>query len=96
MSTVANQSIVAPYLFCNYKHQLSRVEGGTGGGGEWAHYQQRCDVECWEAILASTAAPGFFEEVKLDKYTFLVCPLFVTMQNELMYCVLVISITTLF
>lgn len=74
VSTVANQSLVVPYLFCNYQHRpcnnSSSTVGRGGGGG--SHHQQRCDVECWEAIMASTAAPGFFKEVKLGSGVFMV------------------------
>ena len=66
VATVANQPVVAPYLFCNYKHRPSKLRERR------SNYQQKCDIECWEAIMASTAAPGFFEEVKLGPYVFMV------------------------
>ena len=59
VSTVVNQSVIQPFLFTNYRHHPSQ-EAAT-------HYQSRCDVKIWEAIMASTAAPGYFEEVKLGK-----------------------------
>lgn len=65
VSTVANQPSVEPYLFCNYRHHPERQEAA-------AHYQRTTEVQCWEAIMASSAAPGFFEEVKLDQHLFLV------------------------
>lgn len=64
VSTVANQPSVEPYLFCNYQHHPDRHEAA-------AHYQRTSKVQCWEAIMASTAAPGFFEEVKLNRNLFL-------------------------
>jgi len=65
VSTVANQPSVEPFLFCNYQHHPERWKAA-------AHYQRTSGVQCWEALMASTAAPGFFEEVKLDRHSFLV------------------------
>ena len=77
VATVTSQPVVAPYLFCNYRHRPLakevREEGlGSGGSSGRSHYQQRCDTQCWEAIMASTAAPGFFEEVRLAQDMFMV------------------------
>lgn len=60
VSTVVNQSVIQPFLFCNYRHHPANLSR--------AHYQSTCDVRVWEAIMASTAAPGYFEEVKLGNY----------------------------
>jgi calcium-independent phospholipase A2-gamma len=65
VSTVVNQPSVEPYLFCNYQHHPERHKAA-------ADYQRTCEAQCWEAIMASSAAPGFFEEVKLDRNLFLV------------------------
>ena len=59
VSTVVNQPVIQPFLFTNYRHHPSQEAA--------AHYQSCCDVKIWEAIMASTAAPGYFEEVKLGK-----------------------------
>ena len=60
ISTVVNQPVIQPYLFCNYRHHPNN--------DKLAHYLSTCDVRGWEAVMASTAAPGYFEEVKLGKY----------------------------
>lgn len=60
VSTVVNQPVIQPFLFCNYRHHPDNLEA--------AHYLSTCDVKGWEAIMASTAAPGYFEEVKLGNF----------------------------
>ena len=60
VSTVVNQPVVQPYLFTNYRHHPGNL-GST-------HYPYSMDTKIWEAIMASTAAPGYFEEVKLGDY----------------------------
>ena len=60
ISTVVNQPVIQPYLFCNYRHHPNNFKR--------AHYLSTCDVRGWEAVMASTAAPGYFEEVKLGNY----------------------------
>ena len=60
VSTVVNQPVIQPFLFCNYRHHP--------GNTEHAHYLSTCDVRGWEAIMASTAAPGYFEEVKIGQH----------------------------
>ena len=57
ISTVVNQPVIQPYLFCNYRHHPNNQK--------LTHYLSACDVRGWEAVMASTAAPGYFEEVKL-------------------------------
>ena len=60
VSTVVNQPVIQPFLFRNYRH---RTEDRNH-----AHYQGSSDVRVWEAIMASTAAPGYFGEVKLGSH----------------------------
>ena len=60
VSTVVNQPVIQPFLFCNYRHHPDNLKA--------AHYLSTCDVRGWEAIMASTAAPGYFEEVKLGNF----------------------------
>ena len=35
-----------------------------------SHYDGTCRHKVWEAIRASSAAPGYYEEFKLDGYIF--------------------------
>lgn len=65
VSTVSNLPSIEPYLFCNYQHRPDRHEAA-------AHYQRTSKAQCWEAIMASSAAPGFFEEVKHNQFLLLV------------------------
>ena len=65
ISTVVNQSVVQPFLFCNYRHHPTSLES--------LHYLRSSDTKIWEAIMSSTAAPGYFEEVKLGPYVHQVC-----------------------
>ena len=60
ISTVVNQPVIQPFLFCNYRHHPDNLKA--------AHYLSTCDVKGWEAVMASTAAPGYFEEIKLGDY----------------------------
>ena len=60
VSTVVNEPVIQPFLFCNYRHHPEARDS--------AHYLSAADVTVWEAIMASTAAPGYFEEVKLGSY----------------------------
>ena len=60
VSTVVNQPIIQPFLFCNYRHHPDNLKA--------AHYLSSCDARGWEAVMASTAAPGYFEEVKLGNF----------------------------
>lgn len=80
VSTIADQPSVEPYLFCNYQHHPNRRQAA-------AHYQRSSDVQCWEAIMASTAAPGFFEEVKLHKHLFLVSMCLLRYSISVGWCV---------
>ena len=58
ISTLANQVVIEPFLFANYRTHPDRE----------SHYKSTCDTQIWQAIMASTAAPGYFEEVKLGQY----------------------------
>jgi hypothetical protein len=60
VSTIVNQPVIQPFLFCNYRHHPDNREA--------THYLSTCDVRGWEAVMASTAAPGYFEEVKLGNF----------------------------
>lgn len=55
VSTVVNHSILLPYVFSNYTHPHGSI----------SKFPQSCKHRLWEALRASTAAPGFFEEFKL-------------------------------
>jgi calcium-independent phospholipase A2-gamma len=35
-----------------------------------SHYDGTARHKCWEAIRASSAAPGYYEDFKLDGYVF--------------------------
>ena len=62
VSTLVNQSVVQPFLFCNYRHRP---------GNPAAHcYPSTTDARVWEAIMASTAAPGYLEEVKIGPHVY--------------------------
>ena len=51
-----------PFLFCNYRHRP---------GNPAAHcYPSTTDARVWEAIMASTAAPGYLEEVKIGPHVY--------------------------
>ena len=60
VSTVVNRPVIQPFLFNNYRHHPDNVND--------AHYLSSCDVVGWEALMASTAAPGYFEEVVIGPY----------------------------
>lgn len=55
VSTVVNHSLLMPYVFSNYTHPY----------GSSSKFPQSCKYRLWEALRASTAAPGYFEEFKL-------------------------------
>ena len=62
VSTLVNQSVVQLFLFCNYRHRP---------GNPAAHcYPITTDARVWEAIMASTAAPGYLEEVKIGPHVY--------------------------
>lgn len=57
VSTIVNQSILRPYVFRNYRHRHELK----------SHYPGSCSHKLWEALRASSAAPGYFEEFKLGR-----------------------------
>ncbi|XP_032825731.2 calcium-independent phospholipase A2-gamma [Petromyzon marinus] len=59
VSTVVNVgSAPKPFVFRNYNHRV----------GMRSHYPGACSYRLWEAIRASSAAPGYFQEYKLNDY----------------------------
>jgi calcium-independent phospholipase A2-gamma len=58
VSTLINQPVVQPFLFTNYRHQPNNL----------SHYLSVPDAQIWKAIMASTAAPGYFEDVQIGSY----------------------------
>lgn len=57
VSTVVNHASLRPYVFRNYRHRP----------GLRSHFRGSCGNKLWEAIRASSAAPGYFEEFKLGR-----------------------------
>jgi len=55
VSSIVNVPQLQPFLFRNYEHRP----------GFDSHYRGRCSHLVWEALQASAAAPGYFEEVVL-------------------------------
>lgn len=62
VSTLVNQSVVQPFLFCNYRHR-------PGNPAAYC-YPSTTEARIWEAIMASTAAPGYLEEVKIGPHVY--------------------------
>lgn len=60
VSTIVNRPVIQPFLFTNYRHHPDNAEN--------VHYLRSSDVVGWEALMASTAAPGYFEEVRIGPY----------------------------
>lgn len=58
ISVAVNQPTLKPYIFRNY-NLPHRVE---------SHYYGSCKYKMWQAIRASGAAPGYFEEYDLDGF----------------------------
>lgn len=56
VSIPVNQPLMRPFVFRNY-NLPHRVE---------SHYYGSCKYQMWQAIRASGAAPGYFEEYELD------------------------------
>lgn len=56
VSVAVNQPTLKPFVFRNY-NLPHRVE---------SHYYGSCKYKMWQAIRASGAAPGYFEELELD------------------------------
>ncbi|XP_078677361.1 calcium-independent phospholipase A2-gamma-like [Branchiostoma floridae x Branchiostoma belcheri] len=57
VSTLANHPSLRAYLFRNYNLPA----------GAPSHYQGDCCTRIWQAVRASSAAPGYFEEFKLGQ-----------------------------
>ncbi|XP_078595081.1 calcium-independent phospholipase A2-gamma-like [Branchiostoma floridae x Branchiostoma japonicum] len=57
VSTLANHPSLRAYLFRNYNLPA----------GAPSHYHGDCCTRVWEAVRASSAAPGYFEEFKLGQ-----------------------------
>lgn len=74
VATLINQPIVQPFLFTNYRHQPNNP----------SHYLLSSNIQLWQAIMASTAAPGYFEEVKIGPYV-----LQVKNHNSIQYTIVV-------
>ncbi|XP_038054216.1 calcium-independent phospholipase A2-gamma-like [Patiria miniata] len=60
VATLMNVGSIKDFLFRNYN-----LPPGTQ-----SHYRGACKYELWQAARASSAAPGYFEECKLDEYVF--------------------------
>ena len=60
ISNKINGTNIKNYVFRNY-HLPS---------GSHSQYQGSVKYQCWEALRASSAAPGYFEEFKLDENVF--------------------------
>lgn len=60
MSNVTTPDQMKVFLFRNYNLPT------------WAqsHYDGTCRNKIWEAVRASSAAPGFYEDFKIDGYVF--------------------------
>lgn len=58
VSVAVNQPTLKPYVFRNY-NLPHRVE---------SHYFGSCKHQMWQAVRASGAAPGYFEEFELDGF----------------------------
>ncbi|XP_033102364.1 calcium-independent phospholipase A2-gamma-like [Anneissia japonica] len=60
VATLINQGALKDYLFRNYNLPA----------GVTSRYMGSSSYPCWQALRASSAAPGYFEEHKLDDYIF--------------------------
>lgn len=58
VSCVVNQPIMEPFIFRNYHHHPDHQ----------SIYPGSAKYKLWEALQASAAAPGYFEECKLDMF----------------------------
>uniref|UniRef100_F1L089 Calcium-independent phospholipase A2-gamma n=2 Tax=Ascaris TaxID=6251 RepID=F1L089_ASCSU len=55
VSCIVNAPMLQPYIFRNYVHPPGRE----------SHFKGGCEHMLWQALQASAAAPGYFEEVAL-------------------------------
>lgn len=53
VSCIVNAPMLQPYIFRNYVHPPGRE----------SHFKGGCEHMLWQALQASAAAPGYFEEV---------------------------------
>jgi calcium-independent phospholipase A2-gamma len=60
-----NLEHIQNFIFRNYDYPQ-----GVG-----SHYKGAMHFGLWEAVKASSAAPGYFEECKMDELVHQVCPL---------------------
>lgn len=55
ISCTVNTPTLQPYIFRTYGHP----------NGSESHYRGGCNHKAWEALQASAAAPGYFQEVSI-------------------------------
>lgn len=55
VSCTVNTPTLQPYIFRTYGHPIGSDSSYRGG----------CNHKVWEALQASAAAPGYFQEVRL-------------------------------
>lgn len=60
VSNVTTQNTMKVFLFRNYNLPTF----------SHSHYDGTCKYKVWEAVRASSAAPGYYEDFKLDGYIF--------------------------
>ncbi|XP_033647867.1 calcium-independent phospholipase A2-gamma-like [Asterias rubens] len=60
VAAMMNIGCIKDFLFRNYNLP----------SGVQSHYRGSCKYELWQAARASSAAPGYFEEFKLDDFVF--------------------------
>lgn len=58
VSALINTPSIQPFVFRNYNHSDKFL----------SYYEGSCKYAIWQAIRASAAAPGYFEEFLLDNY----------------------------
>ncbi|XP_015789793.1 calcium-independent phospholipase A2-gamma [Tetranychus urticae] len=58
VSALINTPTIQPFVFRNYNHSDKSL----------SYYEGSCKYAIWQAIRASAAAPGYFEEFLLDNY----------------------------
>ena len=58
ISTLMNMTKLSNYVFRNYTHPP----------GTQTLYPGSCKYPFWQAVRASSAAPGYYEEYKIDEW----------------------------